>query len=87
MRLLILIPIFLLAACETTAPVVMKFPDAPTSLQTACVELKQLTPTDKLSEVMISVTDNYSLYHECRLKVEAWQDWHRKQKEIFEEVQ
>jgi hypothetical protein len=33
-----------------------------------------------------TVVDNYTLYHECAVKVDAWNEWHRTQKEIFESV-
>jgi len=84
MKLLLLVPVLLLAACTTAVPITVKFPDAPPTLQETCPDLQQTADTDKLSDVMAIVVANYGLYHECRLKVEAWQDWHKKQKEIFE---
>jgi hypothetical protein len=32
------------------------------------------------------VVDNYSTYYECRVKVDAFLQWHQEQKKIFEEV-
>jgi hypothetical protein len=75
----------LLSAC-TAVPISAKFPDAPPSLQDSCPELQQTNDTDKLSDVMAVVVANYGLYHECQLKVEAWQDWHKKQKDIFDKL-
>ena len=77
---------FLLTACLST-PVARKFPEIPSDLKTACPDLAQVDPnTTKLSEVVRTVTDNYSKYHECQVKVDAWIEWYNTQKKIFEEV-
>jgi hypothetical protein len=83
----LLIPLLLLAGCSTTVPVVMKFPDAPAELTAQCPELEQ-TPADtkQLSKTLEVVVKNYSKYHECRAKVEAWIEWHKTQKQIYESV-
>lgn len=83
----LLIPLLLLAGCSTTVPVVMKFPDAPAELTSQCPELEQ-TPADtkQLSKTLEVVVKNYSKYHECRAKVEAWIEWHKTQKQIYESV-
>jgi hypothetical protein len=53
----------------------------------ACPDLDK-TPADtkKLSETIEVVVKNYSKYHECRAKVDAWTEWHKTQKQIFENV-
>jgi hypothetical protein len=78
---------FLLTGCIATIPVSRNFPDIPPSLQAGCENL-ELVPegTDKLSEVLVVVTNNYSKYHECQIKVETWQEWYKTQKEIFDSV-
>jgi len=78
---------FLATGCSTVVPVAMKFPDVPVELTAACADLDQ-TPagTTKLSETLDVVVKNYSKYHECRAKVEAWKEWHKSQKQIFESV-
>lgn len=86
MRILMFVPILLLSGCFATAPVTVKFPEVPQELMTACPDLKQTEPTTKLSEVMKVVTDNYSQYHECRVKVDSWVEWYKTQKQIFESV-
>ena len=83
MKLLMLVPVLLLSACSSV-PITVKFPDAAPSIQESCADLQQIPPPDKLSEIMLTITANYGLYHECQLKVEAWKDWHKQQKEIFE---
>lgn len=86
-RLLVLVPAFLLAGCLAT-PVKREFPKVPEELTVACPDLKTVdTETTKLSTVITVVTDNYATYHECRLKVDAWRDWYKTQKEIFDSVE
>ena len=69
------------------APIKRTFPDVPAELRQNCpAELKAVPPTEKLSDVLTTVTDNYATYHECRLKVETWTDWYNTQKKIFESV-
>jgi hypothetical protein len=75
----------MLAGCSTT-PVKRNFPEVPKELLETCADLKQTEPTTKLSEVLKVVTENYSQYHECRVKVDTWTDWYIKQKQIFESV-
>jgi hypothetical protein len=75
-----------LSACTTTTPVTRHFPGVPDSLVKQCAPLKEINSTDKLSEVLLVVTDNYALYHECEIKNELWNKWYREQKEIFDGV-
>lgn len=82
---IILIPL-LLTACLAT-PVKRTFPDIPSDLKSACPDLEQMDPnTNKLSEVVKTVTVNYSTYHECKIRVDAWIEWYNTQRTIFEEV-
>jgi hypothetical protein len=85
-RLLALVPVVILTGCLNT-PVARHFPEVPEELKTACPSLEQVDPnTTKLSEVVRVVTDNYTQYHECRVKVDAWIEWYKTQRSIFEEV-
>jgi len=84
MKRLIIISAILLSAC---VPVERHFPEVPAELKTACPDLAQVDPnTTKLSEVVRTVTDNYSKYHECQVKVDAWIEWYNTQKAIFDSV-
>jgi hypothetical protein len=86
-KLLLLVPVFLLAGCLESVPVKRNFPAIPEELKTACPELQKVEPgTTQLSKVMEIVVDNYSTYYECRVKVDAFLQWHQEQKKIFEEV-
>jgi hypothetical protein len=77
--------VLVLSACSV--PVHRTFPNLPKTLTQECPDL-QFVPvgTTKLSEILIVVTTNYSHYHQCRFKVESFQEWHKQQKEIFESV-
>jgi hypothetical protein len=84
MRYLLLLPTLLLTGCLTTAP---KFPDIPPELQKACPELNEVANgTTELSKVLDVVVVNYSTYYECRVKIDAWLQWHKEQKEIFDKA-
>ena len=76
----------LLSGCLATVPVSRKFPDVPSVLETPCESLKLVPETDKLSETLVTITENYTLYHECSLKVDIWMTWYQEQKKIFESV-
>ena len=85
MKKLVVLPLLLLAGCSITAvPVAPKFPEAPATLQEKCAELKEATEGMSLTEFTKVVVENYVLYHECKVKVEGWNDWYNKQKAIFE---
>lgn len=88
MKSLLLIPItIILIGCSTTVPVKRNFPAVPEEMKKECVQLEQIdTSVTKLSEVIKTVTDNYSNYHECKIKVDTWIEWYKIQKSIFEEV-
>ena len=73
--------------CSTVVPVVAKFPPAPGQLVSEpCPNLKKLNDNAALSDIARSVTENYTSYYECAVKLDAWIDWHSKQKILFESV-
>lgn len=75
----------MLGGC-TAVPVTRTFPEVPAELKAACPDLQQLKADAKLSDVLGTVTQNYTTYHECRIKNEAWIQWYDSQKKIFDEV-
>lgn len=82
----LLIPI-LLAGCGTTAPVTVKFPEAPSVLLEKCPPLKTIEKDDvSIIDITKSVTVNYTAYYECGIKVENWIEWYNDQKKIFEKI-
>lgn len=84
--LLILIFSFAVAGC-TTVPVTKKFPDIPDELKSNCQELsladKEIT---QISKLLIVINENYSKYHECKIKNELWLKWYNDQKIIYENI-
>lgn len=85
-KIIVILSALLLTACLST-PVKRTFPTIPEDLKTACPDLAQMDPnTNRLSEVISTVTVNYSTYHECKIRVDAWMEWYKTQKTIFEEV-
>ncbi len=85
MKYLLVALIIMLSGCSSIVPVKRKFPDAPDTLLKSCPELKKIEKTDPLlSEVIKSVTQNYTLYHECSLKNDAWIEWYNQQKKTFD---
>lgn len=76
-----------LVGCSTTVPVKRTFPDVPEALLKECGTLATINkPEVKLSELMDTVAKNYGKYHECAAVNEAWQDWYREQKKVFDEI-
>lgn len=85
-KLFIILFVLLLTGCLET-PVKRTFPDVPEDLKVACPDLKSIDPkTTKLSEVVSVVTANYGQYEECQVKVDAWIEWYKTQREIFDSV-
>lgn len=82
---IILILSFFLVGCAV--PIKRSFPDIPEKLMEPCVKLQQINEKDVLiTDFLKTVVTNYQYYHECSVKVEYWQDWYKKQKQIFESV-
>lgn len=76
-----------LTGCSTSVPVKHTFPAVPALLLKECNPLKTIDkPEVKLSELMDTVSKNYSKYHECAAVTDAWQEWYKDQQKIFNEV-
>jgi hypothetical protein len=86
MRLALLVMPLLLAGCLAT-PVKRSFPEVPEDMKVACPSLKEVNPnTNKLSELVSVVSENYGTYQECKIKVDLWIEWYNSQRTIFESV-
>lgn len=83
-----IITLFMLAmcsGCSTAVPVTARFPDPPGKLATqSCSELQKLKDDARLSDVSRTITVNYSSYYECAVKTDAWIEWYKIQRIIFE---
>ena len=82
---LILLVMFLISGC-TTVPVTAKFPEVPNKILETCPDLKKLQDDAKLSDVAKTVTVNYSTYYECAVKHDAFVEWYKIQKKIYEDI-
>lgn len=87
MRIFTLVILTLLTGCTTVVPVTVKFPDAPVILTQPCPDLNKLEGEKvSMTDMLKTVVQNYSLYYECAVKVDSWNQWHTEQKIIFELV-
>jgi len=86
-KLIILTFVLCLVGCSTTAPVVVKFPEAPKLMSEKCPQLKTID-NDNASIVDLTkiVTENYTTYYECAVRQDAWIEWYQIQKKIFEGI-
>jgi hypothetical protein len=75
----------LIIGCSTTVPVTAKFPEQPKYVDT-CPQLQKLKDDAKLSDVANTVNVNYSTYYECAVRNDAWIEWYKTQKIIFENI-
>jgi hypothetical protein len=85
MKHLILITAIFITGC-TSVPVVMKFPEVPKDMLIACPDLKLVPETNKLSEVLPVIVDNYGQYYTCKDNVDSWIEWYENQKKIFNSI-
>jgi hypothetical protein len=84
---IVIMLVLAITGCATAVPVTAKFPEPPGKLATqSCTELQKLKDDAKLSDVSRTVTINYSSYYECAVKTDAWIEWYKIQKMIFEGV-
>ena len=88
MRIALLGLASLLVACSTAVPLTQSFPDAPDMLKEKCPPLKTI-PGEKVTiiEFTKTVSENYTLYHQCAGRTDAWIDWYQQQKKIWDETQ
>ena len=79
--------LMILPGCSTTVPLKANFPEVPTQLMEPAPELKPV-PADKkeFSDLLENVNENYGTYYDVRERFNAWIEWYKTQKEIFESV-
>ena len=51
-----------------------------------CPQLKSIDDSAKLSDIAKTIAENYTTYHECSIKNDAWLEWYDTQKKIYESV-
>ena len=81
----LLLLILALGGCSTVVPVTQKWPDPPALQATqACPQKLEALPADpQLSQVAQVVSNNYTEYWQCAVKVDAWIEWYEKHKIIY----
>ena len=78
---------FLITACSTAVPLTQNFPEAPAVLLEKCPELKTIVGERvTIVEFTRTVSENYTTYHQCAGRTDAWIDWYRQQKKIWDET-
>lgn len=78
---------FLITACSTAVPLTQSFPQAPAVLLEKCPELKTIAGERvTIVEFTRTVSENYTTYHQCAGRTDAWIDWYDQQKKIWEEM-
>jgi hypothetical protein len=77
---------FLVTGCSTIVPVTVKVPEVPERLLARCPQLEKLGNEPKLSDVSKTVTINYTTYYECAVKHDAFVEWYKIQKDIFDKA-
>jgi hypothetical protein len=83
--IIVMLLLAMCSGCTTAVPVTVKFPDPPgRGATTACPPLQKLNSGAQLSDVATTVTINYGTYYECAVKADAWQEWYKIQRHIFE---
>ena len=74
------------SGCSTVVPVSARFPEPPQYAAQPCPQLQKLNNDAKLSDVATTVTINYSTYYDCAVRNDAWIEWYRIQREIYEKA-
>lgn len=78
----------LISGCTMFVPVKPpKWPDPVQELTKKCEELKTISGNQiSLTDMLKTIVNNYTLYYECSNKVDGWNEWYNKQKQIYEQT-
>jgi inhibitor of KinA sporulation pathway (predicted exonuclease) len=87
MKLVAVLLVAALAGCATAVPVRQQFPDAVPELKQRCEALMTIKGDSvTITDLLKTVVENYTRYHQCAARVEGWQEWYDAQRKIFEEA-
>lgn len=88
MKYCILFLSFFLTACKTIyVPIPPPdFPKVGEKMMHKCPDLREARDSEKLSELLDTVVQNYGEYHKCRAAVDAWHQWYKEQKDNHERL-
>lgn len=84
MKKIILFLVVFLTAC--TLPVKQEFPKVPNTFMEQPAPLKLVNDNSSFSDMLEVMLDNYSSYYVVSERLNAWQNWYKQQKALFEEV-
>lgn len=76
--------VMILSGCSAV-PIKTPFPTVPETLLQPPLELTPAADSARLSDFLLTVTDNYSSCDSNANRLQAWIDWYLEQKRIFEE--
>lgn len=75
----------MVVGCSTMVPVKNKFPTVPEVLLQPPVALAEASESEKLSDFLLTVTDNYAIAYSNSNRLLAWQSWYLEQRKVFDE--
>jgi hypothetical protein len=85
MKITVLLFAVVLCGCTTVVPVRQQFPDAVPELKQSCEALMTIKgDSASITELLKTVVENYTRYHQCAARVDGWQAWYDAQRKIFE---
>lgn len=68
-------------------PAKPKFPEPVKELTEPCPDLQKIEGDQvAITELLKTVVNNYTLYYQCSLKNDGWNEWYKKQKEIYDKI-
>jgi hypothetical protein len=87
-KLLLILTLAPTACAPQAVPVKITFPSVPDSLLEPAPDLIPMSKDNhnQLSNMIQNANSNYSRYRELSVKYNAWQEWYRQQKIIFDGV-
>lgn len=80
-----------MASCGLLQPKIVQvrtpFPEAVKELTEPCPDLKKIEGDHiAVTELLKAVVENYTLYYQCSVKNDGWNDWYKRQKELYDKV-
>lgn len=88
MKYLIVAVALLLSGCwRGSVPIQPQFPPVPQALMESCPQLKTIAQDNTdVRDFLKTVIENYAYYYQCSDKNQAWQEWYRESKKIYENI-
>ena len=63
------------------------FPEPVKELTLPCPDLKTIEGNQvAIIDLLKVVVENYTMYYQCSLKNDGWNDWYKTQRDIYEKV-